>query len=71
MLNKIRRGSQDTLSSQAHLVAGMYKLEDLRQAFLEYLEVKETEVHARKAMETGGEGADARHGAKPVLSEWL
>ncbi len=72
MINRIGRGSQDTMSSQAHLVAGMYKLEDLRQAFIEYLDAKEAEVQARQAAGTDGKGgAGTMHGSGSVLSEWL
>ncbi len=74
MLNKIGRGSQGTMSSQAHIVAGMDKLEDLRLAFLEYLGAKEAEVQARQAAGAGssaGAGVGAAPAGGSALSEWL
>ncbi len=67
-----RAGSDDGLSSQAHLAAGMGKLEELRQAFLEYLDAKEAEVQARQAAGAGsGAGASAAPAGGSALSEWL
>ncbi len=72
MLPKVTRGSRDSLSSQAHLVAGMYKLEDLRLAFLGYLDAKEAEVHARQATGASGQvAAGEPQGGRSTLSEWL
>ncbi len=56
------------LSAQAHLAAGMQKLEALRRQFLRYLECKEQEVLARVAT---GEGSQVAGTGSADLSEWL
>ncbi len=60
--------STSELSAQAHLAAGMQKLEALRRQFLVYLERKEQEVLARVAMGKSDQGSGP-DGAE--LSEWL
>ncbi len=60
--------STSDLSAQAHLAAGMQKLEALRRQFLVYLERKEQEVLARVE---AGQGGQAVSQAGADLSEWL
>ncbi len=72
--------STNELSAQAHLAAGMQKLEALRRQFLEYHDHKEQEVLARvEAGQCGGllskleelicrnGSADQRHAVEIVL----
>lgn len=58
-------GSANDLTAQAHLAAGMQKLEVLRRQFLIYLERKEQEVLARIATGTVEDIPN-----KCDLSEW-
>ena len=60
--------STNDLSAQAHLAAGMQKLEALRRQFLVYLERKEQEVLARVAAGQDGQGTNQ---ISTDLSEWL
>ncbi len=60
--------STSDLSAQAHLAAGMQKLEALRRQFLMYLERKEQEVLTRMA---AGDGSQSVGQGTVDLSEWL
>lgn len=56
------------LSAQAHLAAGMQKLEALRRQFLLYLECKEQGVLTRVVV---GQMGEATNQISPDLTEWL
>ncbi len=56
------------LTAQAHLAAGMQKLEVLRRQFLVYLERKEQEVQTRAI---AGRGDQEAAPLATDLSEWL
>ncbi len=56
------------LTAQAHLAAGMQKLEALRHQFLKYLERKEKEVFDRTVV---GQRSQGLVQPLPDLSEWL
>lgn len=60
--------STNELTAQAHLAAGMQKLEALRRKFLLYLECKEQEVLARM---DAGQGGQVVEPDEANLSEWL
>lgn len=60
--------SANNLTAQAHLAAGMQKLEALRRQFAIYLERKEQKVLARAAT---GQGDQAASPGSIGMSEWL
>lgn len=60
--------SPNDLTAQAHLAAGMHKLELLRRQFLIYLERQEHEVLRRVE---GGAGGSEPDGQSMILTEWL
>ncbi len=60
--------STSDLSAQAHLAAGMRKLEALRKQFLEYLGCKDREVLTRMH---AGQGDLMIGQANVDFSEWL
>ncbi len=60
--------STSDLTAQAHLAAGMQKLEVLRRQFLVYLERKEQEVLAQVTTGKSDQGSGLD---RAELSEWL